>query len=480
MADSAARTGKVPFSIKAAYGTGAVADGVKTAVFNSFLLFYYTGVLGLPGSLAGAALFVAMCFDAVSDPLVGYLSDHTRSRWGRRHPYMYAAALPMGVSIYLLLAPPAGLGHAALFAWMTSLSICVRVALTLHMIPRSALVPELTYNYDERTSIVAAGFLMGWVGGLGLSQIAWIAIIPSVPEGRMSPEAYRQIGLVASIACTTAILVSAAGLHRVIPTLRQPDKVPMGLQPFLAEVKNAFSNRSFQMLLIGGIIISVATNFQEVFGLYMSTYFWELKDGDIARLALLLGLAVLVATLGARPLSQRSDKRKTAIGLAMFLFLWAPLTIVGRFAGLMPENGSPLLLPVIVAHLAIAIVPAIALGILFSSMFKDIIDEIELDSGMRQEGLIGAAIAFMLKAVAGVGNLMGGIAIEVIDFPVKAAPGTVDPDKVFWLGVVAGPGLMFVYVLGFVFLTRYDITRERYAEIRAKLDARATTAEPQP
>ena len=94
---------KVPFSIKAAYGTGSVAEGMKNSVFNSFLLFYYTGVLGLPGSLAGTALFIAMCFDAVSDPLVGYLSDHTRSRLGRRHPYMYAAAIPMGVWVYFLL-----------------------------------------------------------------------------------------------------------------------------------------------------------------------------------------------------------------------------------------------------------------------------------------------------------------------------------------------------------------------------------------
>ena len=103
MPDMSTDRTKVQFGIKAAYGTGAVADGVKNAVFNSFLLFYYTGVLGLPGSLAGPSLFLAMCFDAVSDLLVGYLSDHTHSKLGRRHPYMYAAAIPMGISIYFLL-----------------------------------------------------------------------------------------------------------------------------------------------------------------------------------------------------------------------------------------------------------------------------------------------------------------------------------------------------------------------------------------
>lgn len=463
----------VPFSIKAAYGTSSVADGIKNSVFNNFLLFYYTGVLGLPGSLAGAALFIAMCFDALSDPLVGYLSDHTRSPLGRRHPYMYAAAVPMGIAVYLLLAPPAELGPTGLFVWMAGLSVAVRLALTLNMIPRGALVPEITTDYDERTGLVAAGYFMGWIGGLALSQVAWLAIIPSVAEGRMDPEAYRQIGLVAGIACTLAILVSAAGTHRIIPSLRQPDPAPIGFRPFLEEVRNALANRSFRMLMIGGIIISAAGNFQEVFGLYMNTYFWEFEDGDIASLALLLGVSVLLATFGARPLSQRSDKRRTSIALAVFLLFWGPLTILARFAGWMPENGSPALLWVVVLHLAIAIVPFIGLSILLSSMFKDIIDEVELESGRRQEGLIGAAIAFMLKAVAGVGNLFGGIAIEWIDFPTKAAAGTVAPDKVMWLGIVAGPGLTIAYVIGFAFLTQYSISRERYTEIRAALDARA-------
>lgn len=472
MPDSKSKHEKVSFSIKAAYGTGSVADGIKNAVFNSFLLFYYTGVLGLSGSLAGTALFLAMCFDAISDPLVGYLSDHTRSRLGRRHPYMYAAVLPMAVSIYLLLAPPADLGQMGLFAWMTALSISVRVALTLHMIPRNALVPELTHDYDERTSLVAAGYFMGWIGGLGLSQIAWLLIIPAVDEGRMDPEAYRQIGMVAAIASGSAILLSAAGMHREIPKLRRPQPVPIGFRPFLGEVRNAFSNHSFRMLMMGGIVISAAGNFQEVFQLYMGTYFWEFGDGDLARLSLFLGLAVLLATFGARPLSQLSDKRKTALALASFLLLWGPMAILARFAGLMPDNGSPLLLPLLVAHQAIAIVPLIGVSILLSSMFKDIIDEIELDSGLRQEGLIGAAIAFMLKGVAGLGNLLGGIAIDLIDFPTQAAAGTVDPSKVWWLGFVAGPGLTIVYVAGFFFLSRYDITRARYAEIRKALDAR--------
>lgn len=463
---------KVPFGIKAAYGTGSVADGVKNAVFNSFLLFYYTGVLGLPGSLAGAALFLAMCFDAISDPLVGYLSDHTRSRWGRRHPWMYAAVIPTGFSVYFLLAPPEGLSTTGLFAWMTVFSVSVRLALTLHMLPRGALVPELTRDYDERTGLISSGFLMGWLGGLGLTLIAWSVIMPSVTGGRMNPEAYREIGLLAGVLASVGVFACALGTHRAIPNLSAPASAHMGFGPFLSEVRSALRNESFRMLLIGGTIVSVAANFQEVFGLYMSTYFWEFSDSDIAWLRAWLGIGALASVFVARPMSQFADKRRVVIWVAPFLLFWAPLAIVARFAGLMPENGSPWLLPVVTVHLLIVLVPAIVLGILISSMFADTIDESELSTGLRQEGVFGAANAFALKAVAGIGNLLGGITIEWIQFPVQAAAGTVAADKIFWLGMASGPGLMVFYIVGFFFLTRYRITRERYAEIRRELDAR--------
>ena len=464
--------GRVPVFLKFAYGSGAMAEGVKNSVFNTFLLFYYTGVLGLPGSLAGTALFLAMCFDAISDPLVGYLSDHTRSRWGRRHPWMYAAIVPMGFSVYWLLAPPAGLSQTELFLWMTGLSIAVRQSLTLHMIPRNALLPEITYDYDERTGLISTGFLLGWVGGLGLTQLAWLVLIPAVPGGRMNPEAYQAIGFWGAWIAAAGMLIAAAGTQHLVPHLRVAEATPLGFRAFWSEITNALRNESFRMILFGGIIVSAAANFQEVFGLYMSTYFWEFSDGDIARLGLFLALGVLVAVIGTRPVTRLSDKRRTAIGIAAFLLVWGPLPVVARLLDVFPANGSPLLLPLVTAHLVVSLIPAVAMGILLGSMFMDTIDESELETGIRQEGVFGAANAFALKAVGGVGNLMGGMAIEWIDFPLQADAGTIPPDKIFWLGIVAGPGMILFYVVGFYFLTRYRITRERYSEIQTQLAAR--------
>ena len=135
-------TAPVPLRTKTAFGIGQIAEGVKAASFNYFLLFYYTQVLGLPGTWTGLALFIATSFDAVTDPLTGSLSDRLRHRWGRRHPFMYASALPMAVFFALLFAPPEGLGPESLFLWLLCFTLLVRGAMTLYHVPHLALGAE--------------------------------------------------------------------------------------------------------------------------------------------------------------------------------------------------------------------------------------------------------------------------------------------------------------------------------------------------
>ncbi len=157
---------RVRLSIKLIYGSGQFAEGVKNAAFATFVLLYYNQVLGLSGTLAGLAIFIALCFDAITDPVVGSISDNFKSRWGRRHPFMYAAAIPMAFSFYFLFAPPEELSSGALFAWMTVFTVLVRGSMTLYYVPHLALGAELSDHYTERTSIVATA-------GYFLSSVTW-------------------------------------------------------------------------------------------------------------------------------------------------------------------------------------------------------------------------------------------------------------------------------------------------------------------
>ncbi|HTR63956.1 MAG TPA: MFS transporter, partial [Candidatus Binataceae bacterium] len=137
------------------YGVGSVAFGVHLTALTSLLLLFYNQVIGLPAAWVGAAMMVTLIFDAICDPLIGEWSDHTRSRWGRRHPFMYASALPIGIVFYMLWNPPHGWSNQVLVVYLVAMLVIVRVLLSLYEIPSSALAPELTLDYDQRTSLMS-------------------------------------------------------------------------------------------------------------------------------------------------------------------------------------------------------------------------------------------------------------------------------------------------------------------------------------
>ena len=164
--ESAAELRRVPLSVgfKALYGSGTIADSVTQTALGVFLFFYLTAVCGLSNSLTGLSLFVAQVVDALGDPLVGSISDNAWTRFGRRHPFMLAGALPMAAALGLLFSIPAGLTGWTLFAYVTVISIALRVSHSVFFLPYVGLGAELSDDYAERTNIVAARFLFSTVG----------------------------------------------------------------------------------------------------------------------------------------------------------------------------------------------------------------------------------------------------------------------------------------------------------------------------
>ena len=148
-------TKQLTLNTKFAYGFGQLAEGLKNSALGTFVLFYYNQVLGLPGTLAGLALAIALVFDAFTDPLAGSISDNWRGRFGRRHPFMYASAAPLAIAFYLLFTPPEGMGEWGLFLWLTATVLLTRGAMTLYHVPHIALGAELSTDYQERSQIVS-------------------------------------------------------------------------------------------------------------------------------------------------------------------------------------------------------------------------------------------------------------------------------------------------------------------------------------
>ncbi|MEL7103672.1 MAG: MFS transporter, partial [Pseudomonadota bacterium] len=166
MSETALPEKKLGHLTRMAFGVGGAAGGIKNNGFDYVLLLFYSQILGLPGWWVAGAIWIALIIDAVSDPVVGYWSDNLRSKLGRRHPFLYAAAIPVAIAYFFVWNPPTGLEDSSLFAWLLTLTIIVRVGYTLFEVPSLSLAAELSQDYDVRTMLMSYRYFFAWIGGL--------------------------------------------------------------------------------------------------------------------------------------------------------------------------------------------------------------------------------------------------------------------------------------------------------------------------
>ncbi len=200
--------GRIPTRLAFFHGLGSIAYGVKDNGFSTFLLLYYNQVLGMSAQLVSLALMLALVIDGIIDPIIGYLSDRTHTRWGRRLPWLYIAAIPLGISWYLMWAETT----QPTFWGLVGLAVAVRALVSCCEVPSVALVPELTRDYDERTRLMRFRFLFGWGGGLFVMFLAYDVFLA---KGLLDAEGYRAYGLTGAIMITGAVLISAIAQHKV-------------------------------------------------------------------------------------------------------------------------------------------------------------------------------------------------------------------------------------------------------------------------
>lgn len=462
------------------YGFGSVAFGVKDNGFSYFLLIFYNQVLGLPAQTVGLAIMIALFVDAFLDPIVGQISDNWRSRWGRRHPFMYAAAIPVTVSYLLLWNPPRSLDHQGLFFYLIATAILIRSFITCYEIPSSALAAELTTEYDERTKLLSYRFLFGWIGGLAMYFAALkVFLRPDAAHkvGQLNVEGYAHYGLAAAILMLVAILVSAIGTHRQIPFLREAPHRKLSLGQLAREMVGTLAHASFLRVLAGSLCTAMAGGLILSISLYFATFFWELSSAQIALFTFSSLTAALFAFAAAPALSRRFGKKPSAMVLIALSLVIGCTPITLRLLGVFPPNGAPLLFPLLFLQNTVSTGFSITAGILMSSMIADVVEDSELRTGKRSEGLFFAASAFVAKAVSGIGIFASSMMLLVAKFPQGAKPGQVPAEVVRNLGLVYVPTIAVLYTVAILMLTGYRITRESHAESLRKLAAAADLVE---
>ncbi|HEU4429139.1 MAG TPA: MFS transporter [Myxococcota bacterium] len=465
---------RVSLVTRIAYGFGAISFGVKDNGFKYLLLFYYDQVLGLPVLMAGLAIMFAFVVDSIWDPTVGFFSDQLRTRWGRRHPLMYAAALPVAASYFLLWNPPAGLSDWGLFAWLALVSIGVRALITLYETPSTALVAELTDDYDERTRLLSLRYFFGWWGGLTVAVLAYQVLLPA-GGGQLAAGGYRTYGVIGSLIMLFAMLASGLGTHREIPRLRQPPlRARRSVREAVLEVRESLASPSFLPLLGGGVFYSMAAGLSAALSIYLATYFWSLTSEQIGLMNLPYYGSAAAALVIAPALSRRLGKKRAAIGASVAMIGMAPLAIGLRFAGWFPENDTSALFWTLLTIYALEVVLLICSASLLSAMIADVVEESELVTGRRSEGVFFAARSFIDKSVSGLGIMLSAFLIFWI-----GRPGEGDPAEraamIARLGAGYACSAVVLYSVAIACYSRYRLSRKQHALNLEQLAARGAT-----
>jgi Na+/melibiose symporter-like transporter len=470
---------RLDFPTKLFYGLGSISFGVKDNGFSYLLLLFYNQVLGLQATMVGLALMIALLVDACIDPLIGQVSDNLRTRWGRRHPFMYAAAIPVAVSYVALWNPPHW-SHTGLFYYLLVLAILIRSFISCYEVPSSALSAEFSTGYHERSVLLSYRYFFGWVGGLTINLLAFAVLLApdrTHPVGQLNPIGYAHYGMVAGVIMGVAILVSAAGTHRYIPSLAAPPpRRRLTLRQILGEVGASLANRSFLFLLASGITYAMAIGLGASLNTYFATYFWGFTARQISILTGGVYLSALIAFAAAPRLSRVWGKRATAMSMMVLAVGVGIGPLFLRLAGFYPPNHSTALLVTTFFVAVFATAFGIIAATMASSMTADVVEASELKTGRRSEGLFFAASAFVNKATSGFGILAASIVIEAIHLRPGANPATVPQGVVRHLALVYAPVMITLYAIALALLAGYRITRASHQATLSELEARASHA----
>ena len=461
------------------FGVGQVAEGIKSYCFGMFVLFYYNQVLGLSGTLCGLAIALALLVDAISDPAAGSISDNFKSRWGRRHPFMIGAALPLALAFFGLFAPPADLDSTGLFLWLTFFAIATRLMMTVYHMPHMALGAELTANFAERTRLVATRQIFGYVGAFVAAAIGFGLFFADERGGRQNADAYAPFAFAMGIMMVVSIILSVWGTRDQIPYLPKPKKSAAG-ESFLGRVlpdsKSAFENRSFRHLFGGVLTIYILVGTESALSLYMYEFFWDLEASEIMMLSLLYPVGLIIGAFFTARLHEAWDKGPTLIFGTAGWTVCQLLPVLLRLSDVLPTNGTTELIVILFAiRLFQGVLVQQALAS-FSSMMADIADEHDLATGKRQEGIFFGVVSFSGKAASGAGTMIAGFALDVISWPAGAeltdGVATIPPDTIQSLGIVYGPLVGVFALLAPFAYWGYDLDRARHQQVLEALAVR--------
>ena len=465
---------QVPFRHKVAFGLGMLANQMFPAALGIFMVVLVQD-LGFPAWMWGILFFLPRVFDSVTDPIMGFISDNTRSRWGRRHHYVFVGAIVMGISFVAMWQIHRADGVTYNFLYFLFWSFIFYTGLTLFSIPYVAIGYEMSDDFHERTSIMAVA---QWIGQWAWVIAPWFWVVMYDPKWFENADAAtRHLSIWVGVVCMLLAMVPALFIPAK-STLDASHLVPLtwanfggGMREILNGFKEAFSSKPFRKLCFSTFLIFNAFNTVAAFSFFIVVYhllggktadagIWPTLFGSVGALITTFAVIPTVAWMSGKMGKKNAFMLSQGISIIGYVLLWFLMV-----------PGKP--------WMFIFALPFFSFGIgglftLMMSMTADVCDLDELATGKRREGIFGAIYWWMVKFGFAIAGLLSGAIMSVVAFTPGAASqpaGAVDGLRLFYSGVPILGTLLAMWIM-----RDYDLDEQRATEVQAELARRKQRA----
>jgi Na+/melibiose symporter-like transporter len=355
-----------------------------------------------------------------------------------------------------------------LFVWMTIFTILTRIGMTLFDIPHRAFGGEVTKNYEERTLLMSWREMIAWVAGLSNAFLGYgifFASTPEYPQGQLNPDAWLPFAITGAIVMVITVLYSSFSTKNEVKSLSKWSG-SISLGDILKELKIALGNKSFLIFFFGNLFLSLAWGLANTLTLFVNTYFWEFEATQIKYFLPIYLVATLFAFYLTPRLVDLYDKRLIVLVCIGAVGVLSPAAFIMYNLGLTPEKGSLQLVFFISSFLLFLITFNITGIMVRDSMVGDIADEVELQSGKRQEGILFATVGFMQKLNAGLGSFFAGQVLNIINFDRSNHTA----EQAYSLAFVQGPVTTLLMIVPLIIFYNYSLSAKKHKEIMNALE----------
>lgn len=436
---------------KIKYAFAGLGGGMNDLCIDILLLPFYTEIVGIAPAIAGWVALAAGVWDAVTDPILGSISDGTRTRLGRRRPFFLVGAIPLGFSFWWLFNPAI---HNLALSFLLAF-LLYRLSLTMVLIPHFAMGAEMSTDYDERTSVMGYNrsfWIIGLLGGVAVPLI----LLEAIPD---KTQAYNLIGLILGAFITFSVLVTFFGT-------RENPKNWLTAKPvnYLKGLGILFRNKPYLIAQVSYLLYHTAAAIPNTLLIYFAIHWMRIGESAALTAIPVYMLTALASIPVWVKVTARINKKRAFIASLFFSFAGAMLCLA------IPPGGLALLLIILgvagIGYGGMMTIPAATLA--------DIVDIDEVQTGDRREGLYFGMWDFVRKLCSNLGKWAPMIGLAYLGYaPAAEAQSPVVVSGIRYMFSV-GPAVL--YIIAALIMFTFPMDREMYKRVRAELDARKLAA----